>query len=224
MAQRPVFRICDAMPYYRAESVTFQYFGGFAASQQKKCVKSLQDAFRALHPQEKVLEISSRSETELGVQLSAFNLTMRTPDGRICTVETAFQAGKVFENGGPYRDLLGKTSREAKKDPRLKESGKLISFCFSGELFPLEPRTCFYNWLYLSALHQHPELTEPLMEYTAFTDIAFNPQKSINCQAYAAAVYVSLRRNGLVEKALSDPQSFRDIVYGNRNGRPICER
>ena len=120
MAQRPVFRICDAMPYYRAESVTFQYFGGFAASQQKKCVKSLQDAFRALHP--------------------------------------------------------------------------------------------------------HPELTEPLMEYTAFTDIAFNPQKSINCQACAAAVYVSLRRNGLVEKALSDPQSFRDIVYGNRNGRPICER
>ena len=114
--------------------------------------------------------------------------------------------------------------REAKKDPRLKESGKLISFCFSGELFPLEPRTCFYNWLYLSALHQHPELTEPLMEYTAFTDIAFNPQKSINCQACAAAVYVSLRRNGLVEKALSDPQSFRDIVYGNRNGRPICER
>ena len=171
MAQRPVFRICDAMPYYRAEPVTFQYFGGFAASQQKKCVKSLQDAFRALHPQEKVLEISSRSETELGVQLSAFNLTMRTPDGRICTVETAFQAGKVFESGGPYRDLLGKTSREAKKDPRLKESGKLISFCFSGELFPLEPRTCFYNWLYLSALHQHPELTEPLMEYLSLIHI-----------------------------------------------------
>ena len=51
------------------------------------------------------------------------------------------------------------------------------------------------------------------MEYDAFTDIAFNPQKSINCQAEAAAIYVSLKKQGLLEEALKDKENFRKIVY-----------
>ena len=51
------------------------------------------------------------------------------------------------------------------------------------------------------------------MEYDAFTDIAFNPQKSINCQAEAAAVYVSLKRQGLLEAALNNRADFLKIVY-----------
>ena len=44
------------------------------------------------------------------------------------SVENAFQAGKVFENGGPFLDLLTVTPREAKRDTRLKESGRLLKF------------------------------------------------------------------------------------------------
>lgn len=50
--------------------------------------------------------------------------------------------------------------------------------------------------------------------YYLQTDIAFNPEKSINCQARAAAVYVSLREQGLLKKALENKETFLDIVYG----------
>ncbi len=66
---------------------------------------------------------------------------------------------------------------------------------------------------YINTLHLHEELTIPLMEYNAFTDIEFNPQKSINCQAEAAAVYVSLSKQGLLEEALKNKDSFMEIVY-----------
>ena len=50
--------------------------------------------------------------------------------------------------------------------------------------------------------------------YDAFTDIEFNPKKSINCQAQAAAVYVSLEKQGLLLEALKSKEAFLNIVYG----------
>lgn len=214
MAKRPVFLSTDRPPYFREEPVEFTFYSGFAVSQKQKSVKSLHKAFLDLHPQKRVLEISGASEDDLGASLSAFQLGVTLTDGRNCTVETVFQSSKVFEHGGPYRDLLNKSSREAKKDPRLKESGQLIAFDAMGHRFPLTPRTYFYNWLYINALHRHSELTEPLMEYAAFTDIAFNPERSLNCQARAAAIYVALRQNEVLERALRDAESFLRVVYG----------
>lgn len=51
------------------------------------------------------------------------------------------------------------------------------------------------------------------MDFDAFTDIEFNPQKSLNCQAEAVALFVALKKNNLLEKALKDKNSFRQIVY-----------
>lgn len=222
MACRPVFRITDDCPYYKSEIVGFTYYNGFAVSQKKRSIASLHQAFLSSNSTEKVLEISSSSEESLGVALSAFNLQITTLDGKSYSVESAFQGSKVFEHGGPYKDLLSKTSREAKKDSRLKDSGKLISFYFSKKEFPLTPKTFFYNWLYINALHMHPELTEQMMKYTAFTDISFNPQRSINCQACAAAVYVSLRKNNLLAKALETPERFLRVVYGVERDSEKC--
>ena len=42
-------------------------------------------------------------------------------------LECVFQGSKVFENGGPYRDLVLNSPYKAKKAKRLKESGKLFS-------------------------------------------------------------------------------------------------
>lgn len=214
MAQRPVFIICNASPYVRLESVDFKYFSGFSDSQQRKSIQSLHDAFLARHADEKILEISSKSDIATGIEASAFNLTIHTLDNKSYSVESAFQSSKVFERGGPYKDLLGKPSREAKKDIRLKESGKLVSFYFSKKTFPLSPATYFYNWLYINALYRHQVLADEIIKYTAFTDIAFNPNKSINCQACSAAVFVSLKKCGLLEKALKSPESFLNVVYG----------
>ncbi len=129
------------------------------------------------------------------------------------SLECAFQASKVFENGGPYKDLLNARSLDAKRDPRLKESGRLIKFHFFNVDWGLEPRTAFYDWLYINALHKQSDLANLVLTYRAFSDIAFNPDKSINCQAYAAALYVSLHERGLLsETMLKDKDLYLSTI------------
>ncbi len=213
MANRPVFVTSLDKRYCIRENVEFEFFSGFSDSQKKRSIQSLHQSYLKKHSDKKVLEISSKSEVELGIRLSAFNLIIKTPGGKNFSVESAFQASKVFERGGPYVDLLNVSSRQAKKDERLKNSGKIIQFFYDGLTFKTEPKTYFYNWLYINALHLYDELTEQLIDYDAFTDIAFNPQRSINCQAEAAAIYVSLQKQGLLQEALKSKDAFLDTVY-----------
>lgn len=44
------------------------------------------------------------------------------------------------------------------------------------------------------------------LAYDAFTDIEFNPQKSINCQAYSIALFVALTKRNLLEGGLIPPK------------------
>lgn len=214
MAVRPIYQSQTDAPFFRVIDVSFQYFSGFSTSQKQKSIESLHKQYNKSDPDHAVLEISSKSKSELGVALSAFNLNIKTPQQQNCSVECAFQSSKVFEGGGPYVDLLDKTSREAKKDTRLHESGKLIAFQYFELKFPLEPKDYFYNWLYSSALMQNQELASEIIKYDSFSDIEFNPQKSINCQAKAAAVFVGLSRRHLLEEAIRSPELFLNIVYG----------
>ena len=193
MASRPIFSpSASGNLLVQTNHVTFEWFPGMARVQAQKSIVSLHENAKKQFSFEKILEISSKSLDELGVQLSAFNLMVKTPKGREYSLECAYQASKVFEYAGPFPDMLEMSSIEAKKDPRLKNSGSLIKFSFYGRDWDLLPRTAFYDWLYINALHRQPNLAEKVLEYRAFSDIAFNPEKSINCQAYAAALYVSL--------------------------------
>lgn len=146
--------------------------------------------------------------------LSAFNLEVKGKQGKLFSLECMFQASKVFEKGGPYTDLLYVSSYEAKKDARLKNSGKIIGFNFNGRQFPCEPKTLFYNWLYINTLVFNKNLAQEVLAYDAFTDIEFNPKKSLNCQAEAVAIYVALKRQGLLDVALRNQQSFYNVVFG----------
>lgn len=220
MAKRPVFIIKDTAPFFEEKLIEFKFYSGFAEVQKRKSICSLHESFLLEYPNYKVLEISSKSEKELGIKLSAFNLMIETnKTKKEYSVEVAFQSSKVFEKGGPYLDILEMTSREAKKDIRLKESGKLKCFSYFGRVFELNPVNYFYNWLYINTLNLNinKDLGNELMEYSAFTDIEFNPDKSLNCQARAAAVYVSLRKQGLLEKALENKEKFLEVAYGNIN-------
>ena len=212
MAVRPVYVPKNDTPGVIVKDVTFQWYPGFSTAQKQRSINALHDAAGELgiHP---VLEISSKSREELGVQLSAFHLILTSEtSNKTFSVETAFQGSKVFENGGPYIDLLEGTSRQAKKDERLRDSGKLIRFEYFGRSYPLQPRTFFYDWLYLNALEEHPGMAAYLMKYEGFTDIEFNPKKSINCQAYSAALYVSILRSGCIEEVMSSPEKFLAIL------------
>jgi len=213
MAIRPVFTVSLDKQYCIKKNIEFEFFSGFSDKQKQSSIKSLHQAYLKESPNSKILEISSKSEVELGIKLSAFNLMITTKSGKCFSVESAFQASKVFEKGGPYKDLLDVSSREAKKDERLKNSGKVIEFTINGKTFPTEPKTYFYNWLYINTLSLFPDLTEELVSYDAFTDIVFNPQKSINCQAEAATIYVSLQKQQLLYEALKSKESFLEIVY-----------
>jgi hypothetical protein len=189
----------------------FQWYPGFAKVQAQKSIASLHEEAnsKGWGP---VLEISSKSENPIGVALSAFNLVLQQSNRPSMSVEAAFQGSKVFERGGPFRDLYQASSREAKKDERLRLSGNLIKFDFFGEEWPTWPLTAFYDWLYMTALSQNPELSEQLSGYRAFSDIAFNPEKSLNCQARAAALFVALQHASLVDEAVSSKASFLRLL------------
>lgn len=212
MAIRPVFSISLNNKIFIREDVNFEWFSGFSITQKRRSINSLHQNFLLKHPEKKILEISSKSEIELGVKLSAFNLMLHRR-GKSFSVETAFQSGKIFEHGGPYLDLLDKSSIVAKKDERLKNSGKIKGFIFDDERFPIIPKTYFYNWLYINALSENIELAEQIMAYDSFTDIVFNPLKSINCQAMSAAIFVSLKKQNLLNEILSYNIKFLKVVY-----------
>lgn len=215
MATRPIFfPSVTGKLLVTTRHVEFEWFPGMAMSQSRKSIASLHEATRKQIGVSKVLEISRKSPIELGVSLSAFNLMIRTvKHEREFSLECAYQASKVFERGGPFVDLLNAKSIEAKRDPRLNEYGRLIKFRFFGVDWPLMPRTAFYDWLYINALHKRPELAEQVLTYRAFSDIAFNPERSINCQAYAAALYISLRERGLLtNELLRDQGTYLSVI------------
>jgi hypothetical protein len=193
--------------------VDFEWCPGMAKVQAQKSIASLhQNAIRQIGV-DKVLEISSKSLDELGVALSAFNLMIKTPKGREYSLECAYQSAKVFERGGPFLDLREMRSIDAKRDPRLLQHGRLIKFSIYGADWDLQPRTAFYDWLYINVLHKHPDLAEQVLTYRAFSDIAFNPERSINCQAYAAALYVSLHERGLLTAdVLKDKETYLSVI------------
>lgn len=224
MAVRPVFVVSSEENCFVQKNIQFEFFSGFSETQKQKSILSLHNSFLSKHTNMKVLEISSKSQSSLGVSLSAFNLIIENNNGNKFSVESAFQASKVFERGGPYRDLLNVSSKEAKKDIRLRNSGKLIAFKISGKTFKITPKTLFYNWLYINALNMHEDLSKQIIEYDAFTDIEFNPNRSINCQAQAAAIFVSLYRKGVLHEALKDIDSFERIVYPKQVDEPIGEQ
>lgn len=213
MAVRPVFEVTGERPYFYKQMTEFAYCSGFSMSQKQRSVANLHVAYIEENPDKKVLEISRASKQELGNNLSAFNLMISQKNGLSYSVESAFQSAKCFEKGGPYKDILYKNSFEAKKDPRLKESGNLIGFEISGMKFPLTPPTYFYDWLYVNALNMHKEYHEELLSYDAFTDIMFNPATQINCQAQSVAIFVSLYKQGKLEEALKNRESFLEVVY-----------
>jgi hypothetical protein len=221
MAERPIFIPVESGPHFVREiSLDIPWASGFAPVQKRKNIKVLHEAAaeRGFSP---LLEISTKSDVIAGQHLSAFHLKVQSKTGPI-PLESAYQGSKVFERGGPYIDLYDVEARTAKRDARLQESGRLIRFEFDGHTFPLAPQTVFYDWLYLTAIYPHREwLKERLIEYekfAGFTDIEFNPSKSINCQARSCALFVALIKRELFEDAIRSPESF--IATMNGDGHP----
>lgn len=225
MAKRPIFTPnFSGFPYVDAIDIEFKWHPGFAKSQLQKSIASLHEAAEKLNKISPILEISSKSTSRLGISLSAFNLSLKTQDGKQMSVECAYQGSKVFENGGPYHELYSVSSLKAKTDERLHNSGNLVAFNFCGEDFPTEPKTAFYDWLYMTALYKKKrDFVKKLEVFQGFSDIVFNPNRSINCQARAAALFVSLSKNGLMDEQIFHDKNYYLALITGKDGPPPTE-
>ena len=185
MAKRPAWTIRNDKIVH--DDFEFEWNGGFAVSQKQKNIKNLHNAIKRI-TEEEALEISSKGLIQRGKDIGAFSLKLNS-----AYLENVFQSSKKYEQGGPFLDLLEVLPKEAKRDERHKNSGKLVGFEKNGEIWPLEPKTLFYDYIYVTAMVENYGYDYDLSDYDWFTDIEFNPNKSINCQARSAVIYKLLQ-------------------------------
>ena len=135
--------------------------------------------------EETFLEVSSYSDSELGKSLSAFKIPYRGT-----CLECVFQASKIFEKGGPYQDWLYMKPIDVKKDPRKLKSGKVLKYILDGEIWSTNPKTAFYDYIYIDAVKNilTKDMLRDILQYKYFTDVALDPNTSTNCQARSMAL------------------------------------
>lgn len=214
MAVRPVFIPQFNSKLFDEVNIEFKWIAGQAVSQKQKCIASLHNQAEIININP-LLEISSKSLQPEGIMLSAFNLKLKLSPVSESSVESVYQGSKVFEAGGPYKDIINKPPGDARKDERLFNSGRLIGFSFNNETWSLDTDSSFYDFLYLNALQHNKSLSSYLFSYKGFTDIEFNPERQISCQARTAAIFVSLSKMGLLNNAIKTKNNFLDVRKGN---------
>ena len=141
MAIKMCFLASDTIPF-QEQLITFTYVKGMAFSQKQKNVLSFHSSIRSVYPKARILEVSTKSNNPLGVEMSAFNLKY---DG--IPFECVFQSSKVFADGTQFCELLHVTPKEAKQFIANSNAGALSHFCYDGVVYPLEPKSLFYDYL-----------------------------------------------------------------------------
>lgn len=205
-ATRPIFIPNDKEIGVLEKNITFDWHMGMTAAVRKRSIVSLHQK-AAEQGFNNILEASSKSEQAIGIRLSAFFLK----DGNGIPVENLFQSSKIFQHGGPFLDLKSATvmPKNAKRDDRLRTSGEMTAFRFNNQDFPLEPKSLFYDWLYIKILFgtNNADLKDNFLSchFDAFSDIEFNPKKSFSCQARTLALAVSLHQNESIKDFIRDP-------------------
>lgn len=218
MAKRPIFIPTADAALVDERTIEFEWFPGFAVAQKQRCIQSLQQSAQKSMGLSPILEVSTKSADDLGVQLSAFNLEIDViGQPGLVLLEAAYQGSKVFTDRGPFTHLYRwKSGRAVKRFMRQHAHAALTKYRFENHDWLLTPTTAFYDWLYIKALQRlvstNESIDEAIMRYKAFSDIEFNPTKSINCQARSCALYVALKNRGLLVDAMHDSASFVDIL------------
>ena len=204
--------------YYVEEPIKFTWYMGMSWQVRQRSSQSLREEILNKYPSRKAIEISTASDNyELGKQLSALNLTF---DG--IPVENIFQGSKIYSGENePHVELFSQSAKDAKRFSKEMQALKhtVTGFKYNGKTFDTFPYSSFYDWIYINALHQHPELARNILDYDTFTDIHFNQKVAysnkgpFNCQARALAIYVSLVKRKTLEEYLQDPEWLRHAIY-----------
>ena len=222
MARRPVFLPTPGSGLVTQADVEFEWSAGFAVSQKQKSIAALHEAARTAGVASSPLEISTKSAQRLGFALSAFNLVVRSSHHGTMALESAFQGSKVFARAGQHPAWYELAARDAKRASAQLASDRVIAFSFEGTEWPTEPTTAFYDWLYISAVVAAVEESsislDDLRSFDGFTDIEFNPARSINCQARSCALLVALSTDRDLAGLIQEPLDFRELLRSHRYG------
>lgn len=190
MAVRPIFISTGNMdkPFIK-EDIEFTWIKGMSYSQKCKRRDSLAIEIAKLYDIKRWLEISTKSDKDIGVKMSAKNLVLTTSTGSD-SVESIYQSSKVFEDG------------------------RITSFKYNDCVFENYPAGMFYDYIYMYAILQNKDLINQFVQYDIFSDIEFNPKKSINTQARAAAIFKTLYDNhnlGIVKDQYDFKRYYKSI-------------
>lgn len=211
MAVRPVFvPKPDRGPLVEIVNFDIVWHGGFALSQKQKNVSELHRAAEraGIGP---VLEISTKSPLEVGRRLSAFSLKLEVT-GEFKSLESVYQSSKVFSVSGQHLELMDMDPYQAKKEVRRLGLGEIVAFEFEGKKYPTEPKNAFYDWLYLRAIAPHEDWIKRNLHFSAYSDIEFNPNRSINCQGRAVAEFHALSMRGVASDCMDDFYKFHRML------------
>lgn len=190
MATRPIYISSSILknPVLQKD-INFKWVSGLSYEQKCKRRDSLRKEIEKQYDISKWLEISTKSDKELGIKLSALNLKLKTLNN-IKTVEQIYQESKIIENG------------------------KLIGFKYGSKCFENIPYGMYYDYIYMLALYQNKEYHELLKPYSLFTDIEFNPYRSLNTQARAVAIFKTLYDNDYIN-IITDINKYKEYYKKN---------
>ncbi len=217
MAKRPIFiPQIKRGPLIEVVMIDIVWHGGFSLSQKQRNIRELHEKARiaGIAP---VLEISTKSPEEVGRRLSAFSLKIEA-SGHLYSLESVYQSSKVFSDSGQHISLIEAEPFEAKRRIRELGKGRIVSFRFEGKDYPTEPVNAFYDWLYIRAIAPYESWIRSNLHYAAYSDIEFNPERSVNCQGRAVAEFQALSMRGSTLECVHDFKTFRNILaYSQRH-------
>lgn len=173
------------------KDIDFDFTNGYYRGTKTNNMKSLKKVcIENGYKNSKLLEISTVSDNDFGKKLSALNLNIKLNSGKFMTVEEIYQISKK------------------------SNKGHIEYFEFGGRKFQNEPKTMYYDYIYMLALYTHKEYWEYLENYRYFTDVFFNRERQINTQARAAAIFKTFLGNTDYLGLLENSNDFKEYYKG----------
>ena len=214
MANRPIFIPQQKNHGVIITPIEFMWHSGMATSQKQKSIHSLHEKAMQKGCVNSLLEISTKSTHELGKKTSAFTLSIETSKG-VFPLECVYHASKIFPVVGLQESWMYLTVREAKKQSQQYQEkyGKPIGSSFEEFIFVGQSYQLGFTYMYFQSLKRlSDDERTSLCSFGAFTDINYLPEKGGNCQAHAAALFVSFVRNGIDSPWEIDPDTLEEYL------------
>lgn len=191
MATRPIYiSTGDVNNPFTEDNINFEWKAGYSYVNKCKRRDNLKKEIAKKYDIDKWLEVSSISDKDIGKRLSALNLMLTLTSNNSYSVEDIYQNSKVYKDN------------------------HIVGFKLNNTEFENIPYGMYYDYIYMVALYQNKNYHDIIKNYYLFTDLFFNPNKSLNTQARAIAIFKTLYDNDYL-KLLEDVSEFKKYYKNN---------